>query len=80
MEYYAGIDVSLESSSVCVVDGSDRTRPIRGCSSLKSWGMRVAKRAGMRKAKVALARKLSVILHRMLVDGTHFADKAVTKA
>ena len=56
------------------------TRPIRGCSSLKSWGMRVAKRAGMRKAKVALARKLSVILHRMLVDGTHFADKAVAKA
>ncbi|MCB8884114.1 transposase [Acidisoma cellulosilytica] len=24
MEYYAGIDVSLESSSVCVVDGSGR--------------------------------------------------------
>jgi hypothetical protein len=24
MEHYAGIDVSLESSSVCVVDGSGR--------------------------------------------------------
>jgi transposase len=24
MEYYAGIDVSLESSSICVVDGSGR--------------------------------------------------------
>ena len=30
------------------------TRPVKG-SSLKSWAMRVAKRAGMRKAKVALA-------------------------
>ena len=52
------------------------TRPVKG-SSLKSWAMRVAKRAGMRKAKVALARKLAVVLHRMLADGTQFAaDKA----
>jgi transposase len=56
------------------------TRPVRGCSSLKSWGMRVARRAGMRKAKVALARKLAVVMHRMLVDGTVFADQATTKA
>ena len=41
------------------------TRPVKG-STLKSWAMRVAKRAGMRKAKVALARKLAVVLHRML--------------
>jgi transposase len=47
------------------------TRPLKG-SSLKSWAMRLAKRAGMRKAKVALARKLAVILHRMWVDGTSF--------
>ena len=47
------------------------TRPVKG-SSLKSWAMRVSKRAGMRKAKVALARKLAVILHRMLADGTTF--------
>ena len=52
------------------------TRPVKG-SLLKSWAMRVAKRAGMRKAKVALARKLAVVLHRMLADGTRFtADKA----
>jgi len=52
------------------------TRPVKG-SSLKSWAMRVAKRAGMRKAKVALARKLAVVLHRMLADGTQFtANKA----
>ena len=55
------------------------TRPVKG-SSLKSWAMRVAKRAGMRKAKVALARKLAVVLHRMLVDGTEFvAGKAAAK-
>jgi transposase len=56
------------------------TRPVKG-SSLKSWAMRVAKRAGMRKAKVALARKLAVVLHRMLADGTRFAaDKAAAAA
>src|SRR6266581_334892 len=48
------------------------TRPIKGCTSLKSWAMRLAKRAGMKSAKVALARKLAVILHRMWVDGTTF--------
>ena len=47
------------------------TRPVKG-SALKSWAMRVAKRAGMRKAKVALARKLAVVLHQMLVSGTAF--------
>jgi transposase len=48
------------------------TKPIKGCSQLKSWAMRIAKRAGLRKAKVALARKLAVILHRMLADGKAF--------
>ena len=47
------------------------TRPVKG-AALKSWAMRIARRAGMKKAKVALARKLAVILHRMLADGTHF--------
>ena len=56
------------------------TRPVKG-STLKSWAMRLAKRAGMRKAKVALARKLAVVLHRMLVDGTTFvAEKAAALA
>ena len=31
------------------------TRPVKGCASLKSWAMKLAKRAGMQKAKVALA-------------------------
>ena len=46
------------------------TKPVKGCSQLKSWAMRIARRAGMSKAKVALARKLAVILHRMLANGT----------
>jgi len=48
------------------------TKPVKGCSALKSWAMRIARRAGMSKAKVALARKLAVILHRMLVNRTPF--------
>ncbi len=47
-------------------------KPIKGCSQLKSWAMRIARRSGMKKAKVALARKLAVILHRMLSNGTAF--------
>ena len=48
------------------------TKPVKGCSELKSWAMRIARRAGMSKAKVALARRLAVIMHRMLADGTPF--------
>ena len=47
------------------------TRPIEG-GWLKSWAMKLARRAGMRKAKVALARRLAVIMHRMWTDGTPF--------
>ncbi len=48
------------------------TKPVKGCSQLKSWAMRIARRAGRSKAKVALARKLAVILHRMLANATSF--------
>ena len=48
------------------------TKPLKGCSALKGWATRIARRAGMSKAKVALARKLAVIMHRMLVDGKPF--------
>ena len=48
------------------------TKPVKGCTPLKSWAMRIARRAGMAKAKVALARKLAVILHRMLANATPF--------
>ena len=55
------------------------TTPVKGCTELKSWAMRIAKRAGMRKAKVALARKLAVIMHRMLADGQPFKSTTRTK-
>jgi transposase len=55
------------------------TKPLKGCSQLKSWAMRIARRAGMSKAKVALARRLAVIMHRMLADGTTF-NAAATAA
>ena len=55
------------------------TKPLKGCSALKSWAMRIAGRAGMSKAKVALARRLAVIMHRMLADGTTF-NAAATAA
>ena len=53
------------------------TRPIKGCAQLKSWAMRIAKRAGMSKAKVALARKLAVIMLRMLKDNVPFKATAM---
>lgn len=47
-------------------------------SSLKDWGVRLAKKIGFNKAKVAVARKLAVILFGMWRDGTHFQFKAET--
>jgi transposase len=52
------------------------TKPIKGCAQLKSWAMRIARRAGMSKAKVALARKLAVIMLRILKDNVPFNPAA----
>lgn len=41
-------------------------------SSLKAWGLRIAKRSGFRRAKVAVARKLAVVLHAMWSSGEEF--------
>ncbi|TGQ27895.1 MULTISPECIES: IS110 family transposase [unclassified Mesorhizobium] len=41
-------------------------------SSLRAWGMNIARRRGMARARVAVARKLGVILHRMWADATEF--------
>ncbi len=41
-------------------------------SSLRAWGMQIAKRRGMARARVAVARKLAVILHRIWSDGSEF--------
>ena len=44
----------------------------RKWSSLRAWGMKIAKHRGMARARVAVARKLAVILHRMWRDETEF--------
>jgi transposase len=41
-------------------------------STLKAWGLRLAKSAGFKKARVAVARKLAVILHAMWKTNTPF--------
>lgn len=41
-------------------------------SSLKAWGMKLAKRIGMRNARVAIARKIAIVLQCIWVDGTSF--------
>jgi transposase len=47
----------------------------RGFSSLKVWGLKIAKKRGHQRACVAVARKLAVIMHAMWRDGTEFRFK-----
>ncbi|SDL73598.1 IS110 family transposase [Paracoccus chinensis] len=47
------------------------TRNLR-FSTLKAWGMRLARASGFKKARVAVARKLAVILHAMWKTNTPF--------
>jgi transposase len=49
-------------------------------SSLKSWGLQIAKRRCMAKAKVAVARKLAVIMHQMWLTGEAFRWSETTAA
>jgi transposase len=41
-------------------------------SSLKAWGLRLAKKVGLKKARVGVARKLAVVLHAMWKTNTPF--------
>jgi transposase len=41
-------------------------------STLRAWGVKLAKRIGSRKACVVVARKLAIIIHRMWVEETDF--------
>jgi transposase len=49
-------------------------------STLKAWGLRLAKIRGHRRAVVAVARKLAVILHRMWLDSTRFRASRIEVA
>jgi transposase len=42
---------------------------VKRFSSLKSWGLRLAKRIGFKRACIALARKLAVVLTCIIRDG-----------
>jgi transposase len=46
--------------------------PSRKWSSLRAWGMKIAKHRGMARARVAVARKLAVVMHRMWTEETEF--------
>jgi transposase len=46
---------------------------VRAASPLKSWVLRLMKRAGAKKARAALARKMAVLLCRIWKEETHFA-------
>ena len=41
-------------------------------SSIRVWGLGIAKRRGLRRAVVAVARKLAVLMHRIWADGTEY--------
>jgi transposase len=41
-------------------------------SSLRVWGVRLAKRQGWKRARVAVARKLAIVMHRMWLSGESF--------
>lgn len=58
-------------STLYVAANAMMTRSSRW-SSLKAWGMQLAKTRGHRRAVIAVARKLAVILHRMWIDETQF--------
>ena len=50
-------------------------RRTRRASALRTWGLRIMKRAGIKKATVAVSRKMAVIMHRMWLDGTDFRSR-----
>ena len=41
-------------------------------SSIRVWGLGIAKRRGLRRAVIAVARKLAVLMHRIWADGTEY--------
>jgi transposase len=47
----------------------------RGFTSLKAWGLKIAKTRGHKRACVAVARKLAMIMYAMWRDGSEFRFK-----
>lgn len=44
----------------------------RGTSSIRRWGLKLARKKGYGKAKVAVARKLAVLLHHLWITGENY--------
>jgi transposase len=53
----------------------------RKWSTLRAWGMKIAKKRGMNKARIAVARKLAIVLHRMWINEQdfHWTNKTEAK-
>ena len=52
----------------------------RGFSSLKAWGLKIAKKRGHKRACVAVAGELAVIMRAMWRDGSEFRFGAAADA
>ena len=50
---------------------------VRRPSALRSWGLKLMKRAGFKRAAVGVAHKLAIILHAMWRDGSAFNPKII---
>ena len=80
MEYFAGLDVSMAETRVCVVtqDGAlilevkvpSTSADIAAALAQVPVCQRIV--STMRKARIALARRLAIIMHAMLRQGTEF--------
>jgi len=62
----AGVRSALYTAANALLTRSSRW------SSLKAWGMNLAKTRGHRRAVIAVARKLAVILHQLWINDTQF--------
>jgi len=89
MDHFAGLDVSVKDTSVCIVDGAGKIiREVKVASEPDALlavlnNLSERDRPGaisrcMKRAIVALARRLAVIMHRIWVDGTEFCWTADT--
>lgn len=47
-------------------------------STLKAWGVRLAKRIGFSKARIAVARKLAMIMHKIWLNNDRFRPKIIS--
>ena len=73
MEYFAGLDISMKETHICVVDRDGKVvSEAKAATSAAAIAAELAKAPAVRKARVALARRLAIIMHAMLRDGTEF--------